>query len=91
MTNPAGVRLALRFAAPIQPMSIERLKGARFRCVIHEPIRVADTGDRTADIDVGVAAINAFIEARVRERPGEWWWLHRRWPASDYVEVESLP
>lgn len=87
MTNPAAVRLALRFDAPIQPMSIERLDGARFRCVIHEPIKVADTGDRTADIEAGVARINAFIEARVRERPGEWWWLHRRWPAEDYAEV----
>jgi Kdo2-lipid IVA lauroyltransferase/acyltransferase len=91
MTNPAAVRLALRFGAPIQPMSIERLEGARFRCVVHEPIVVADTGERTADIEAGVAQINAFIEARVRERPGEWWWLHRRWPASDYADAESLP
>ncbi len=90
MTNPAAARLALRFAAPIQPMSIERLKGARFRCVIHPPIVVADTGDRTADIAAGVVAINAFIEARVRARPGEWWWLHRRWSAKEYGEVAGL-
>jgi KDO2-lipid IV(A) lauroyltransferase len=87
MTNPAAARLALRFAAPILPMSIERLKGARFRCLIHPPIEVADTGDRAKDIEVGVVAINAFIEARVRERPGEWWWLHRRWSAADYSEA----
>ena len=35
-----------------------------------------------------VAAINAFIEARVRERPGEWWWLHRRWPAEVYAGLD---
>ncbi|MBA3812620.1 MAG: lysophospholipid acyltransferase family protein [Caulobacteraceae bacterium] len=83
-TLPAGVRLALRFGTVLQPMSIQRLKGARFRCVVHDPIDVADTGDRAGDIERGVAAINAFIEARVRERPGEWWWLHKRWPAADY-------
>jgi Kdo2-lipid IVA lauroyltransferase/acyltransferase len=87
MTNPASVQLALRFGAPIQPMSIERLKGARYRCVIHPPIEVPDTGDKTADVEAGVAAINAFIEARVRERPGEWWWLHRRWPREAYAEA----
>jgi KDO2-lipid IV(A) lauroyltransferase len=87
MTNPAAARLALRFGAPIQPMSIERLRGARFRCIIHPPIILADTGDRTADIEAGVARINAFIEGRVREHPGEWWWLHRRWSAQDYAEA----
>ncbi len=70
-------------------MSIERLRGARFRCIIHPPIEVADTGDKTADIEAGVTRINAFIEARVRERPGEWWWLHRRWSAADYEEAEG--
>ena len=89
MTNPAAARLALRFGAPILPMSIERLQGARFRCVIHPPIEVADTGDRTADIEAGVARINVFIEERVRAHPGEWWWLHRRWSAKDYAEAEG--
>ncbi len=85
MTNPAAVRLALRFGTVIQPMSIQRIGGVRFRVVAHEPIEVANTGDRSGDIQAGVAAVNAFIEARVRERPGEWWWLHKRWPREDYL------
>ncbi len=89
MTNPAAVRLALRFGTAIQPLSIQRLPGVRFRLVAHEPILVADTGDRTADIAAGVAAVNAFIEARVRERPGEWWWLHKRWPREDYAALAT--
>ena len=56
---------------------------------MHEPIAVTDTGDRTADIAAGVAAINAFIEARVRERPEEWFWVHRRWPAEDYAALAA--
>ena len=85
MTNPAAVRLAHRFGTILQPMSIQRSGGVRFRVFAHEPIEVPDTGDRTADIAAGVAAINAFIEARVRERPGEWWWVHKRWPREDYA------
>ncbi len=85
MTLPAGVRLAMRFGAVIQPMSIQRLAGARFRCFVHEPIIPPETGDRAADIVAGVGAINAFIEERVRERPSEWWWMHRRWPADLYA------
>jgi KDO2-lipid IV(A) lauroyltransferase len=89
MTNPAAVRLALRFGAAIQPMSIQRLRGVRFRLIAHEPILLTVTGDRTADIETGVARINAFIEARVRERPGEWWWLHKRWPREDYAALAT--
>jgi KDO2-lipid IV(A) lauroyltransferase len=40
-------------------------------------------------VEAGVQAINAFIEARVRERPGEWWWMHRRWPAAVYESAEG--
>lgn len=83
-TNPAAVRLALKFGCEIQPMSIERDHGARFRCIIHPPIRVAPSGNRARDLASGVAAINAFIEERVRRRPGEWWWLHKRWPAEAF-------
>ncbi len=84
-TNPAAVRLALKFGCDIQPMSIERLKGARFRCIVHEAIRPQTTGNRAHDLTAGVAAINAFIEDRVRRRPGEWWWLHKRWPAEAFA------
>ena len=83
-TNPAAARLAIRFGAPIVPLSIERLAGARFRCIVHPPIEPASTGQRAADIAAAVARINTFLEDRVRARPGEWWWLHRRWPSEVY-------
>ncbi|MGH7024743.1 MAG: lysophospholipid acyltransferase family protein [Caulobacteraceae bacterium] len=89
MTNPAAARLSLKFGAAIVPMSIERVKGARFRCIIHPPLELAGSGHRKSDIEAGVAAINAFIEDRVRAKPGEWWWLHRRWSKADYAEVSS--
>ena len=67
-------------------MSVQRTKGARFRAVVHDPIRLTSTGDRAADIETGVRAINAFMEARVRERPEEWFWVHRRWPKAVYKD-----
>jgi KDO2-lipid IV(A) lauroyltransferase len=83
-TAPGPSRLALRFGAVLQPMSVQRTKGARFRAVVHDPIRLVKTGDRAADIETGVRAINAFMEERVRERPEEWFWVHRRWPKANY-------
>ena len=88
-TNPAAARLARRFGATIQPLSVIRLHGARFRLTVHEPIAVEITDDRGEDVDRAVDAINSFIEDRVRERPHEWWWMHRRWPSEVYAHAEE--
>ncbi|HEX6866277.1 MAG TPA: lysophospholipid acyltransferase family protein [Caulobacteraceae bacterium] len=77
-------RLALRFGTVLQPMSVQRTKGARFRAVVHEPIVLEKTGDRAADLEAGVRKINAFMEERIRERPAEWFWVHKRWPKENY-------
>jgi len=88
-TAPGPSRLALRFGTVLQPMSVQRTKGARFRAVVHDPIHLPNTGDRTADIEAGVSLVNAFMEERIRERPEEWFWVHRRWPNEVYAELAA--
>lgn len=88
-TAGASTRIALKFGAILQPMSVQRLPGARFRVVVAEPIALEATGDRERDVREGVAKINAFVEARVRERPAEWFWVHKRWPDADYAEASA--
>jgi len=90
MTAPGPTRLALRFGTVLQPMTVERTKGARFRAVVHDPIVLEQTGDRTADIAEGVRRITAFVEEQVRRRPGEWFWVHRRWPKEAYAELAAM-
>ena len=76
--NGTSQKIALR------PMSVERIGKARFRVIVHEPIMLEDTGERTADIEAGVRRINRFIEERVRAKPAEWFWVHKRWPNEIY-------
>jgi KDO2-lipid IV(A) lauroyltransferase len=85
-TAPGSATFALRFGIPLQPMSVRRKtdEGARYQVIVHEPIWLEDTGDRDADVEAGVRRINAFIEERVRERPHEWFWVHKRWPNETY-------
>lgn len=85
---PGPSRLALRFGTVLQPISVVRLPGVRFRVTAHEPIEVTATGDRQADIARGVQAITTFVEDRVREVPADWFWVHKRWPQSVY---DALP
>lgn len=84
MTAPGPSTYALHHGIPILPMSVQRLEKARFKVIVHEPFRLDDTGDRDADLEAGVRRINAFMEARILERPTEWFWVHRRWPNEVY-------
>lgn len=84
-TAPGPSTFALRFGIPLQPLSVQRTAdGARFKVIVHDQITLTDTGDRAADIEAGVRRINAFMEDRVRARPAEWFWVHRRWPNDVY-------
>lgn len=86
---PGPSRLALRFGTVLQPLSVTRLPGVRFRMTLHEPIDVERTGDRQADIARAVQAITRFIEARVRENPVDWFWVHKRWPDRVYATLKA--
>ncbi|WP_215746696.1 lysophospholipid acyltransferase family protein [Gluconobacter sp. P1C6_b] len=80
MTAPAVAQLALRFNLPIIPVYIVRLGEGRFRMVCEAPLQTDRTGDRHADIRSICIAMNETLERWIRERPGAWLWLHRRWP-----------
>jgi len=87
-TAPGPARLALKYGGRIVPISVQRLKGARYRVIIHEPVTLRQTGDRQADLEAAVAEINAFVESCIRARPAEWLWAHRRWPLECYADLK---
>ncbi len=69
---------ALRLGSPIVFGVAIRQPSGRFRLVF-EPIDVAETGDRDADVDRIVADYTAALERWVRREPGQYLWQHRRW------------
>ncbi|ESQ77058.1 lysophospholipid acyltransferase family protein [Asticcacaulis sp. YBE204] len=83
-TAPGPTRLAMRFGTVLQPMTVVRLEKARFRVIVHDPIEVDNTGQKAQDIETTVAKVSAFIEQVVRDRPEEWFWVHKRWPNDAY-------
>jgi KDO2-lipid IV(A) lauroyltransferase len=42
-------------------------------------IEPPNTGDPERDLVELTAAMTRFIEERVREKPGQWLWIHKRW------------
>lgn len=80
MTAPAVGRFAAKFACPVVPLRVERLRGAHFRVTFYPPMDYAPSDDPQADTLELMTRINAMIESWIRERPGQWLWMHRRWP-----------
>lgn len=79
-STPAGpARIALATGAPIVFGAIWREVDGRHRARISPPIvPQGDPRDESAVREL-TAQHTRLLEAAVRERPEEWFWLHRRW------------
>ena len=56
-----------------------RLPGGRFRLDLTEEIPMPRDAEGQIDVEAATAMINRVIEGWVREYPGQWLWMHRRW------------
>ena len=82
--RPAGtasgpVVLAMRTGASIVPMFALRGPEGNHTVVIEPGFELALTGSYAYDVRTNVERLNGIIEKHVREYPGQWWWMHRRW------------
>lgn len=80
MTGTALAEFAMRFDSPVVPLQTIRENGANFRVIAHPPLTFEKTDDHEADVRAAMVQANLMVEGWVRERPGQWLWLHRRWP-----------
>ena len=80
MTAPALASFALKFRCPVFPVHVVREAPARLHVIFEPPMDLPDSGDKQADVLAMTTAANLILERWIRERPGAWLWLHRRWP-----------
>jgi KDO2-lipid IV(A) lauroyltransferase len=80
MTAPALAQFALKYDCPVVAIHVVREGGFRFRIVVEPPLAIRRSGDRHADVAAITAEVNRTIERWIRATPGQWLWLHRRWP-----------
>jgi len=80
------------FPMPLGPASLARAAGVnllpvfvfregrlRYRCDLRPPIRVADTGDKGADVRQAVESFATELEAAIRARPHQWFCFRKLW------------
>lgn len=73
LANPLVAQLAARHGVAVYGMRAQRLPGGGVRAVLEGPY------DLPADLAAAVQAQNDIIARWVREAPGDWLWMHRRW------------
>jgi KDO2-lipid IV(A) lauroyltransferase len=80
MTTPAPAAFALKTGAQLVFAANKRLTGPRFHVTVWPEIHFVPSGDEAADTLALTAAITYRIEEMVRADPGQWLWIHNRWP-----------
>lgn len=82
MTATAPAALGMRFRCPVLPLRMERLPGVRFRMTILPALPFPEEGSQHAAQLAFMTTLNELLEGWIRERPEQWFWVHRRWPES---------
>ncbi len=71
--------LAYEKGAVILPAFIHRVRGPFHRLVVEPPIRFPREQPRAAAVRQGIERFAAALAAHIREDPGQWLWMHKRW------------
>ena len=80
MTAPALALFALHFDCDVLPVRVERTSGAHFRLTVYPKLPLHPQRQPRRRRAALMTAVNQTLEGWIRERPEQWFWLHRRWP-----------
>jgi KDO2-lipid IV(A) lauroyltransferase len=58
---------------------VVRLPGDRFRIELSEELDLPRDPSGRIDVAAATQIVAVIIEGWVREHPGQWLWVHRRW------------
>jgi KDO2-lipid IV(A) lauroyltransferase len=88
LTNPILAKFARRFECPVHGVRVIRLPGHCFRLQLTPPLDLPRGSDGQIDVTGAMQAMTSVVEDWVREHPGQWLWMHRRWrvPAAASVK-----
>lgn len=79
-SNPLLPRLARRFPdAPVHGARVIRQPDGGFLLELTERIELPRAANGQVDVEAATALLNAIVEGWIREHPGQWLWMHRRW------------
>jgi KDO2-lipid IV(A) lauroyltransferase len=85
LSNQMFARLARIHDCPVHAVRVIRLPGDRFELELTGALDLPRDVSGRVDPAGAVVVMNALFERWVREHPGQWLWLHRKWRGDDTV------
>ncbi len=90
-TTKAAAILALKTGAPIIPVTCEPLPKGRYRLRFDPPVVYTPMGDLDQDVQRLTELCNRHLEEIIRQRPGPWLWMYKRWRIRPTLEQGLYP
>jgi KDO2-lipid IV(A) lauroyltransferase len=73
-------KLAVRTNAPLIPVFAPwNEEKKRFQLIVTPPVVPEITGDDEADVRQLTMRLSRIVEDQIRQHPGQWLWVHKRW------------
>lgn len=79
LVNPLLGKLARHYECPVHGVHVVRREGARFRLELTPPLDLPRDATGAIDVQGAMQAMTRVVEDWIRENPGQWLWMHRRW------------
>ena len=78
---------ALRSGSPVVPAFLVRQANPNeHKLILEKPLELVRTGDVEADVARNTELFQAVIERYVRQYPGQWLWMQKRWKIRSSVK-----
>jgi KDO2-lipid IV(A) lauroyltransferase len=85
LANQTFARLARLHDCPVHAVRVVRLPGDRFRLELTEALDLPRDASGRIDPAGAARVMNQVFEGWIREHPGQWLWLHRKWRGAETV------
>lgn len=79
LANPLLAKLARHYECPVHGVRVVRRPGVRFHLELTPPLDLPRDASGAIDVQGATQAMTRVVEDWVRENPGQWLWMHRRW------------
>ena len=79
LANPLLAKLARHHDCPVHGARVVRLPQGRFRLELTPPLDLPRDAEGRIEVAGAMQAMTAVVESWIREEPGQWLWMHRRW------------
>ena len=79
LANPLLAKLARHYDCPVHGVRVIRRPDSRFMLELSPPLDLPRDAQGLIDVQGAMQAMTWVVEEWVRDNPGQWLWMHRRW------------